>query len=381
MLVHQCLDSLYYIECATPPLVDTLKALVEPFWLQGAEVAVAILVGLLIRWIVARVLAVVARGLLSRTGDHARWDAVLRAANPIGTLVMAAALWYALPNLELSDRVAQVYTVAVRVLAACAGVMLAYRVVDVVAMVFANRASKTDTKLDDQLVPLARKGSKIFVAAVGIIFVLQNLNVDVTSLVAGASLGGLAFSFAAKDTVANLFGSVSIFADQPFQVGDYVTIDGHEGVVEEVGMRSTRLRTFDRSVLTVPNSVVANVAIKNFGLREYRRCRVTLGLTYDTTPSQIDAFVAGVKQILEQADKVRDDGQEVHFQGFGDSALEFLLQFFISTLEWGEELSIRHQVFLDIMKLAERVGVSFAFPTQSIHIESMPSLDNQKIAS
>ena len=290
---------------------------------------------------------------------------------------MAASLWYMLPFADLPERNAQIAHVAVRVLAACAAVLVAYRAVDLVAMVFLERASKTKTKLDDQLVPLARKATKIFVFAVGLIFVLQNLDVDVTSLVAGASLGGLAFSFAAKDTVANLFGSISIFADQPFQVGDYVKIDSHEGVVEEVGMRSTRIRTFDSSLLSIPNSVVANAAIDNFGLREFRRCRVTLGLRYDTTPSQIEGFVAGVKKILNEHPKVRDDGQEIHFNGFGDSALEFLLQFFINTLDWSEELSVRHEVFVAIVKLADNIDAAFAFPTQSLHIESMPKTSTQ----
>ncbi len=199
---------------------------------------------------------------------------------------------------------------------------------------------------------------------------LQNLDVDVGSLLAGVSLGGLAFTLAARDTVANLFGSISIFADQPFQVGDWVLIDGHEGVVEEVGMRSTRIRTFYDSVIAIPNSVVANAAVDNYGQRRYRRCLVTLGLTYDTHPEQMQAFVEGVRAILKANPKVRQDSYEVHFKDFGNSALEVMLYFFFKVESFSDEMAQRQNVFLEVMRLADAIGVSFAFPTQTLHLET-----------
>jgi MscS family membrane protein len=208
------------------------------------------------------------------------------------------------------------------------------------------------------------------VVCVGVIFVLQNMDVDVGSLLAGASLGGLAFTLAARDTVANLFGSISIFADHPFQVGDWVVIDGHEGVVEEVGMRSTRIRTFYSSVVTIPNSVVANTAVDNYGMRQYRRCMVTLGVTYDTTPELMRAFVEGIRAILRANPKVRKDAYEVCFRNFNASGLEILVYFFFDTDTWSDELAQRQNVFLEVLRLAEQLGVRFAFPTQTLHIES-----------
>ncbi len=338
---------------------------------QLLGILAALLLGMLVRLLLARILSSQIARVLKRRQQ--KWDpeVLRRTANPLGTLAMAGVLWWALPLLRFGVRVNQIGTIAIRVIAASAAVLVLYRLVDFGADIFAKRAEKTESKFDDQIVPLIRKTLKVFVAVVGIIFVLQNLDVDVGSLLAGVSLGGLAFTLAAKDTVANLFGSVSIFADQPFQIGDWVTVDGHEGIIEEVGMRSTRIRTFYDSLITVPNSIVANAAIDNYGHRKYRRCMVTLGLTYDTSPDQMQAFVEGVRAILQANPKVRQDSYEVHFRNFGESALEVLLYFFFEVPSWTEELAQRQNVFLEIMRLADRIGVSFAFPTQTLHIEAM----------
>jgi len=331
----------------------------------------AFLGGMLVRFLVARVLFSWVRRLLKKRDMKFDFDVLMSAANPIGTIAMTAFLWWSIPLLRFSVRVNQVTTIALRVMAAVAAVLLVYRLVDFGADIFARRAEKTETKLDDQIVPLIRKSLKVFVVAVGFIFVLQNLDVDVGSLLAGVSLGGLAFTLAARDTVANLFGSISIFADQPFQVGDWVLIDGHEGVVTEVGMRSTRIRTFYDSVIAIPNSVVANAAVDNYGQRRYRRCLVTLGLTYDTHPEQMQAFVEGVRAILKANPKVRQDSYEVHFNNFGNSALEVLLYFFFKVDSYSEEMKQRMNVFLEVMRLADAIGVSFAFPTQTLHLETV----------
>ena len=261
---------------------------------------------------------------------------------------------------------------ALRILAASAGVLLAYRAVDVFSAMLQKRAEKTESKLDDVLVPLVRKSLKVVVVVLGVIFVLQNLNVDVGSLLAGASLGGLAFTLAAKDTVANFFGAVNILTDQPFGVGDWVVIDGkHEGIVEEVGIRSTRIRTFYNSLLTIPNAAVANVAVDNYGARRYRRTYVKIGVRYDTTPEQMEAFCEGIRAILRANPHTRKDYYEVHFAGFGDFALEVMVYFFFEVPTWSDELRERHNIFLDIMRLAERLGVDFAFPTQTLHLEQV----------
>jgi len=266
------------------------KPLFGVAWWQLLGLLLSILLALIARAFVSWLVAAQGRRLLSLRGQGVDTGIVAKASKPLGTLAMAAVLYFLPPILRCGARFNDIANVAVRVLAASAVVLLVYRLVDLASDVFARRAAKTETKLDDQVVPLVRKTLKVFVVALGIIFILQNMDIDVGSLIAGASLGGLAFTLAARDTVANLFGSVSIFADQPFQVGDWVIIDGHEGVVEEVGMRSTRMRSFASSIISIPNSKVANAAVENFGLRLFRRCTFKLGLTYDTPPDKIQAF-------------------------------------------------------------------------------------------
>jgi MscS family membrane protein len=346
-------------------------------WWQIIGIFLALFLSLLARALVAWVISRWGARLITRAGAATESNVVAKAAWPIGTVVMAGILWWLLPLLRFDVRVNQIANVGIRVLAAVGAVMVLYRVVDVVSDVFERRADKTETKLDDQLIPLIRKSLKVFVVVVGVIFVLQNMDVDVTSLLAMGTVGTLAISFAAKDIIANLFGSVSIFAERPFQIGDWVTIGATEGVVEEVGMRSTRIRTFYNSVITVPNSVITVTPVDNYGVRQYRRTSVTVGLTYDTTPEQMEAFCDGVRAILAANPIVRKDYYEVHFKGFGASSLDVMLYFFFETGSWSDELRNRHLIFLEILRLARDLGVSFAFPTQTLHVESVAEAERR----
>jgi MscS family membrane protein len=296
---------------------------------------------------------------------------ITQVGNPLGTLVASALTIFSLPLFLLPVKLNQLVLLGLRLVCAISAVVALYRVVDLVTAWLEQRAEQTDTKLDDQLVPLARRAMKIFIVSIGTVFVLQNMNYDVASLIAGLGIGGLAFALAAKDTIANLFGSATIFASRPFQIGDWVNVNGCEGVVESVGFRSTRIRTFYNSLVSIPNSRVADSVVDNYGAREFRRFKTILGLTYDTTPKQMQGFVEGVRAILKSNPVVRQEYYEVHFSSFGASSLNVLVYAFFKTDSWTTELSEKHNVLLDIMSLAEELGVSFAFPTQTLHLESV----------
>ncbi len=207
-----------------------------------------------------------------------------------GSWIIVAGIVAALvPSLGLPVRLNQVTYIAMRLLASIAAVLISISLVDLLADALQRRADQTDTKMDDQLIPLLRRAVKMLVVAIGSLFVLQNLSVDVSSLLGSLAIGGLAFSLAAKDTLANLFGSLTIFTDRPFQIGDVVTISGIDGVVEEVGFRSTRIRTFYNSQVTIPNSHLTSANVDNMGRRPRRRVKMTLSITYDTPPDKIAA--------------------------------------------------------------------------------------------
>jgi len=292
-------------------------------------------------------------------------------ASPGATFITALVLGFGYPRLQLPIKFADAMAKTVDALTMFSFVWAIYKAADLFGAWLAERADATESKLDDQLVPLVRKTLKIIIAITGALAILQNLDYEVTTLLTSVSIGTLAFGLAAKDTIANLFGSVSIFVDNPFQIGDWIEVDGTNGTVEEVGFRSTRIRTFYDSVVVMPNAKVADAKIDNYGKRSYRRCSVTLGLTYDTTPEQMQAFCEGCRAIILASDHTRKDSFEVLMSGFGDSSLEVMVYFFFDCETWSQEVEARHMVFLEFMRLCRDLGCSFAFPTQSLHIESM----------
>lgn len=233
------------------------------------------------------------------------------------------------------------------------------------------KQNKSEFLIDAQIIPLASRTVRILVVILGSLFAMQNLGVNVMSVLAGLGVGGLALALAAKDTAANLFGSIMIFLDRPFKIGDTIILGGIEGDVEEIGFRCTRIRTFYDSVVSIPNSEVANSKIDNMGLRRYRRTNTTLGLTYDTPPEKIEAFLEGIKNILRKNELVVQDRIHVIFKGFGNSSLDILLNYFATVTEWGQDMILRQNVYLEIINLAKELNISFAFPTQTLHVETL----------
>ena len=366
------------------------KVLGVALW-QYFALIMLFLMGLVVRKVIAYIVASRVATMAEKLGQTWASRLVDVFASPGATLVMAVIVQAIYPELRLPIRAALIMSITVRVLYVLSLVWAAYRFVDVIAARMAMRAEETDSKLDDQLVPLLRNLLKTMVVLAGGLFILQNLDVDVGSLLAGLGIGGLAFALAAKDTLANFFGSVMIFLDRPFQIGDWIKVAGTEGVVEEVGFRSTRIRTFYNSLVTMPNARFTETQIDNMGQRVYRRVSVTLGLTYDTTPEQMEAFVEGVRAIICSNPSTRKDYYEVHMSGFGDHGLEVMVYFFFLVDTWSEELRQRHLVFLEIMRLAAGLGVSFAFPTRTLHIDYQraagerpdvgPTPDGEQLAS
>jgi MscS family membrane protein len=248
-----------------------------------------------------------------------------------------------------------------------------YKIVDIVSVYFSKLAEKTESTLDDQLVPLLRKTLKAFVVIVGTLFVLkEGLEVDIVPLLTGLSIGGLAFALAAQDTIKNFFGSIMIFIDKPFQVGDWITSGDVDGTVEEVGFRSTRVRTFRNSVMYIPNGKIADATIDNHGLRHFRRFYTTLTITYDTPPQLIEVFVQGLRQIVEDHPYTRKNVYNIYFNNLSSYSQDIMFYIFFEVPNWTEELRCRHEILVSIVSLANSLGVRFAFPTQTLHMESFP---------
>ncbi len=221
---------------------------------------------------------------------------------------------------------------------------------------------------------------RVIVLSIGLGAILQLWGVNVAGLMAGLGIGGLAFALAAKDTAANLFGSIALLLDKSIRIGEWIKIDGVEGVVEDIGMRTTKIRTFKKSLITLPNQVIANSPIENFSRRGIRRIKIKLGLTYDASSEQIEQVIADIKTILRNHNGIaQNETMLVKFTTFDDSSLGILVYTFTKTSKWEKYLKIKEEVNINIMKIVENNKVAFAFPSQSLYIESMPKvLDNQK---
>jgi len=214
---------------------------------------------------------------------------------------------------------------------------------------------------------------KILIGGIGLGAMLQVWGINVTALVASLGIGGLAFALAAKDTAANLFGSFSLLADKSIRIGEWIKVGGVEGTVETIGMRTTKIRSFQKSLITVPNHIVANNPIENFSRRGVRRIKLHIGLTYGTTEAQMTKIIEEIKYMLHNHENIsQKETLLVNFDSFGDSALNIFVYTFTRTSNWERYLNIREDVHLKIMKIVEENDAVFAFPSQSIYVEQVP---------
>ena len=231
--------------------------------------------------------------------------------------------------------------------------------------------SKFNKELSKEMGDFILKISKVIIAGVGFGAILQLWGINVTALFASLGLGGLAFALAAKDTASNLFGSFALLADKSIRIGEWVKVGGVEGVVEDVGMRTTKIRSFGKSLITVPNQIVSNSPIENFSRRGVRRIKLNIGLTYSTNSTQITNIIKEIKEMLNAHNGIsKKETLLVNFNKFGDSALNIFVYTFTNTSNWNKYLETREEIHIGIMKIVEDNNSSFAFPSQSIYLES-----------
>ncbi len=350
------------------PLLE--RGFVLEHW-QWLGLLALLVVGLVIDRLVSALGRSAAERYLAQRLEVVEPGRLKRAMRPVGLLAASLFWWVAIYWLGLSTAALGALRLAVHFVFAVSFVWTAYRLVDVVAAVLEEHAEETGSKFDDLLVPLVRKILKVVVVAFGLLFIADSLDLPIGSILAGLGIGGLAVALAAQDAVKNLFGSIVVLLDRPFSVGDYVTVGGVSGTVEELGFRSTRIRTPENSLITLPNSNLITSSVDNLGARQYRRWKTMLGLTYDTPPDKIEAFCEGVRELIRQNPHTRKTGYYVYFREFSASSLDVLLQLFFDVPDWQTELEARQQLGLDILRLAEEMGVEMAFPTQTVHVQGI----------
>jgi MscS family membrane protein len=323
-------------------------------------------------YIAGRIIMRVARPVLIRVVGRTstEWDdrLVHLMASPLSLLLALQALRVATPWLPLQDRAQGTMSDAIAIITTIAVLWTAFRAIDLSRSVFERRSWAIDRPSSRSLLAIGSRFAKVTVLIVAGIVALAQLGVSVASLVTGLGIGGLAVALAAQKTLENLFGTLSIGIDQPMREGDFVKLYDFVGHVEQIGLRSTRIRTLDRTIITVPNGALANQRIESYTVRDRLRLATTIALVYSTTSQQMRAILAALEAILRRHPKIWPDNVVVRFKELAASSLDIEIMAWFQTSEWSEFQAIRQDVLLEFMAAIEQHGSAIAFPTRTLHI-------------
>lgn len=238
---------------------------------------------------------------------------------------------------------------------------------------------KVKLNIDDILIQFFSRLVQFIIVAIGILMIAQEFDYDVDGFIAGLGLGGLAFALAAKDALANVFGGIVIILEKPFLIGDWIKISTAEGTVEEITFRSTKIRAFDQSLITVPNASLVNESITNFSKMGKRRISFHLGISRSTSNDKIEKCVTRIKNMLKNHPDIHPETIFVYFEKFGDSSLDIMFYFFTKTTVWGEYLAVREKVNLKILEILAEENVSLAYPSQNIYLKDVDYKQNDLV--
>lgn len=251
----------------------------------------------------------------------------------------------------------------------CTVCWIVLRIVEFLGMVLLKKAEKTESKQDDQLITFAVEALKIIVIIFTVFIILGTVfGANVGSLVAGLGIGGLAIALAAKESLENLLSSFIIFLDKPFVVGDVVTSGNITGTVEKVGFRSTRIRTLEKSFVTIPNRKMVDAELDNLTLRTFIRAKFIVGILYSTPDEKIRSIVSEIQEFIDKHPQTSQDGI-VRFFEFGESSLNIQVQFFVNSQDYNVYLKVREEVNYKISEIVKKHGSDFAFPTRTVLLE------------
>ncbi|MBI5548609.1 MAG: mechanosensitive ion channel family protein [Deltaproteobacteria bacterium] len=327
---------------------------------------------LLLAWAGGYVLSRISRGLLARIAARTatRWDdeVLARIGGPLTVAWAVACSYLLLPWLGLYAPAREFVHRCLRASLLVVFFWALARSIDVARQMIAASPWAKDHPGSRSLLPLGARVGKVVVVALAAVALLSELGYPVASLIAGLGIGGLAVALAAQKTVENLFGAFSIGADQPFRVGDFVRIEDFTGTVETIGLRSTRIRTLDRTLISIPNGKLAEMRVESFAARDRIRLACTVGVVYGTTAAQLREILSGLEQVLREHPKIWPEAVVVRFEKLGASSLDLEVMAWFQTSDWAEFQLIRQEVLIQFMERIERAGSSLAFPTRTVHL-------------
>ncbi|HEX2254869.1 MAG TPA: mechanosensitive ion channel family protein [Thermoanaerobaculia bacterium] len=329
-----------------------------------------------VAWLLLKILAPLARRSLTEVDDHLMQNG----APPLRLLTGLGLFTLGILALRLAVPVEAFFIRLVQALVVLAVVWLAFRLVDIFSHWSSARLTERGQIAATAMLPLVRKSVKVFLGALGLLAVLQNVGVNVTALLAGLGVGGLAVAFAAQKTLENFFGGITLVVDQPVRVGDFCKFGDQVGTVESIGLRSTRIRTLDRTLVTIPNGDFSQMKLENYAKRDRILMKFLIGLRYETTPDQMRYLLVEIRRLLYAHPKVTPDPARIRFVGFGAHSLDLEVFAYGETSDFNEFLAIREDVLLRMMEVVEASGTGFAFPSQTLYMERGGGVDAQRTA-
>ncbi len=345
-------------------LGNTLKT-----WLIGSGI---VLVFIILRFKLISLFVGVLKRLTRKTKTTIDDRIVAVIEKPLEWIVVIIGFQLGLSYFTLSETFTMIMEHTVRSLLMVMTMWIVYNALAIFSDLLRVIATRLHNDLGESLANLMLSIIKALVVVITIVAIFQEWGFNVSAFLASLGLVGMAFALAAKDTAANLFGSLVIFTDRPFKIGDWIKTPEVEGTIESIGIRSTRVRTFAQALVSVPNGVLANAAILNWSRMGKRRIKMTLGLTYGTTSTQMQSILEQMRAYLHANDDVHPDTIYIHFTEFQDSALGIFCYFFTKTTNWGEYMAVRERINLEMMRIVEENGAAFAFPSQSLYVEQLP---------
>ena len=253
-----------------------------------------------------------------------------------------------------------------------------YRSADVYGDILEKKAEKHKEGIGAAITSLLIKIFKIVLIAIALMTVAQQWGFNAMAIFASFGILGAGIALSSQDTIKHFWGSIVLFGDRPFKIGDWITVGSVDGVVEEIGIRSTKIRTFEKSIIAVPNGTLATSNILNWSVRPKRRIKMTLGISYDTTTKQMQSILNDIREYLKNNDDIHPEQILVYFSEFAESSLNILVYCFTKNPSWEPWLKAREEVYLELMKIVENNGSTIAFPSQSVYIEKMPEFSGLK---
>ena len=332
-----------------------------------------ILIGLIFKKLLSKYLSNLLYKIIGEKGNNVgidKFDELL--TKPIGFFIMLCVFYFGFNYLEfpsfIDDNFKNIFSKLFTLIFIYAVFKIFLKVIDYIGLILKQRAALTENKMDDQLIPFATEIGRILVVIFALFFVLGNVfGINITALATGLGIGGIAIAMASKESLENLLGSFTIFFDRPFTVGDVVKAGNVTGMVEKVGFRSTRIKTFDKSVVTVPNKKMIDAELDNLGLRPVRRVKFHVGLTYSTTTEQIKKIVSEIQEMINSHEKTNEEGK-VRFQEFGASSLDILILYYVNSPKWEDLIDVKEDINYKIMDIVKKHNSDFAFPSTSVYL-------------